>query len=285
MSELISIAPPHFQLTAQVRLKAFLFQVCPLRGGYLVKWYDEEKHPGCNTTIEPVKLENECTNMEGLRFFSFNKHACSIPDPRLERPHYCFASWTHKHYTFMLMWQRHGDFELPCIRFETASRKSDQLEAYVFMDGVCDSTSSVSASTSYRKLELERLIVPDMCSNENSLCTDHLEMPSCTSESAAICRSYCKVCQSPLPWTNLTFPGNLQGKWQEITFEKKYGLVEFKHGLLSYPSRDGEYTLTSKAVCRRGGAMGPKASEYSLLSTYQNGCSPRVTSAIIAYRR
>ncbi len=235
--------------------------------------------------LAPLKLENECNQMEGIRFYSFDKERCPLPDSRLERPHYCFATWTHRQYTFMLLWQRNHDFDMPCMRVETSSRNAEQTSAYIFMDGICDSSPTISESTSYRKLELERLPVPDMCSNENTLCTDDAAMPSCTSDSAAICRSYCKVCQTPLPWTNEVFPRHLQGKWQQITFEKKYDVIEFKDGRMTYPGRGCSFTLTSSDQCKRGGAMASKAREYSLLSTYNNGCSPRVTSAIIASRR
>ena len=262
----------------------FLFlQLCPLHGGYLVNWFDEDKKPGCNNTIEPLKFENECTYMEGIRFHSRSK-TCRLPDSRLEHPHYCFASWIEGQYTYMLLWQRNDDFDMPCVRIDSSSGGS-KISAYIFLDGVCDSTNTITRSTSYRKLELEKYVVPDMCSNENSLCTDHRAMPSCTSETASVCRSYCKVCQTPLPWANETFPKTLQGRWQKIDFDKRYDIVEFKEGLMTYPSRGGVYVLTSKAKCKRGGAMASEDSEYTLLSTYDNGCSPRVTSAIIASRR
>ena len=177
------------------------------------------------------------------------------------------------------------DFDMPCIRLDTSTSGGSRINAYIFMDGVCDRSSTITRSTYYRRLELEKHVVPDMCSNENSLCTDHRAVPSCTSESASICRSYCKVCQTPLPWVNETFPRALQGKWQQISLGRKYDIVEFKQGLMTYPSKGGVYVLTSKAECRRGGALAPHPTEFSLLSTYDNGCSPRVTRAIIASRR
>ena len=259
-------------------------QICPLDGGYIVKWYDENNKPGCNATTAPIKMENECTHMEGIRFHTFSK-TCSLPDPILEKPHYCFASWKEKDYIFMLLWQRSDDFDMPCIRLDISSSRGSRINAYIFLDGVCDRSTTITRSTYYRRLELEKHVVPDMCSNENSLCTDHRAVPSCTSESASICRSYCKVCQTPLPWVNETFPRALQGKWQQISLGRKYDIVEFKQGLMTYPLKGGVYVLTSKAECGRGGALAPHPMEFSLLSTYDNGCSPRVTSAIIASRR
>ncbi len=55
-----------------------LFQVCPLQGGYLVEWFDEDGKASCNATIEPLKFENECSVMEGIRFHSV-KQKCPIP--------------------------------------------------------------------------------------------------------------------------------------------------------------------------------------------------------------
>ena len=153
---------------------------------------------------------------------------------------------------------------------------------------MCDTThgSAPIKSTSYRRLELERYPVPDLCSNGNVLCTDHKTMSSCTSETASVCRNFCKVCQQPVPWLNETFPHNIHGKWHRIGFSlSDQDIVEINGGILTYPSRGESYRVTSKAGCKRGPVMATNAREYSLLSTYNNGCSPRVTSGIIAARR
>ena len=57
-----------------------------------------------------------------------------VSDARLSKPHYCFASWTHQDYTFMLLWQQNDDFDMPCIRFPSSA--GDKLTAYIFMDGL-----------------------------------------------------------------------------------------------------------------------------------------------------
>ncbi len=258
------------------------YQQCPLEGGYVVDWYNNSGHLQCQNVIPPLKFENECIIGEGMLFHPTIKNELDCKRP-YSRKHYeiaakmrCFAYWTEGPYTFMVLLDKHGlGHENPCARFRT--QHEDIFELDYFIDGLCLSTDidPHSKSDKYIKLKLTKSPAVGLCSDDTEACS-LLNCDDAEFYEVEGCRHSCGLCIDNNPYksyTKVAFPDQFQGKWLRQVFYRDDETWQFSGSTLIIPSY-GEFVNLGSTQCEEDGFY----STYSLVATFDNGCSPRAVT-------
>ena len=262
---------------------------CPLSGGYVVRqWYNENGDEGCEEdSIPPLKIENACEEGEGLYFLGGSK-TCLSPHEKIliGRQYQCIASWTFDKYTFMMIEQSQPNGLLPCLRFTTGH--GQRFTMHVFLDGVCDSSDSISHSRVYRQMVLAMFPAIGICSDDTPACAVK-DTSKCGHLMAKSCRQSCRSCASDASWLELTFPEQFHGVWLKDSDHLGRENVTIDKLHITIPSLGTYRTMGETDCSRRKPVRAPygltsEAKEYSLVQTFMNGCSHRMSVLQIVNR-
>ena len=264
------------------------YHPCPLEGGYIIsQWYNESGKGKCRRDhLAPIsiKLENECESGEGLSIIGGHINCPTVYEGH---PLFCLASWKDDHYTYMIIHREHMDFTLPCIRYPTDH--GNRFTAFLFIDGVCDSTDDIQHSRKYRRLELDRHVTSggDICHDDGDACEEFLPpLTGCEGSWASFCRYTCRLCRFKRPWTNVTIPTVYQGHWFKDTYSQGHEILHIDEHFIRIPSL-GSYRIFGESRCVDRGqtrGMGHRVREFVFIQVFHNGCSPRMTFVQVTRR-
>ena len=263
------------------------YKACPLEGGYVLsEWYEGQKSM-CRLSPEApvsVKLENECERGDGLAIMG-GSSVC--PPVYSGSPLYCLGDWSDGEFTYMVLFRELIDFDILCMRYPTNHK--GQFTAYLFMDGVCDSTKNITSSRRYRRMVLDHHIDPttDPCSNDSPVCNEFIP-PSdgCDRTWTTFCRDTCHTCPWRRPWRNVTIPEPFRGVYYKDTIYQGAETVTINENFLDIPSL-GKYELFGRSTCssvKHSHGLGDNFEEFVFIQAFDNGCSPRLVIAQLATR-
>jgi len=265
---------------------------CPLKGGYVTSWFDSstQSHQ-CKDALPPMKVESECELGEGFRFVlpvGEGKPNCMFPSdsqgPVGER-YRCLANWIEGVHTYMILVHRDNDFFIPCAVYRTNG--GNRFDLTFFKDGVCSPHQNIEEhSDSYLKMTLNKHVVSDECKDMASQCA-RVECNSVELTQIAACRHTCNLCRQG-KLSRQPFPEQFQGSWQKVVAGGDVETWRIDRDRLVLEGMGYQYENIGETSCLSdaGGdpGLGESAIEYTLLSFYDNGCSPRQTSLVVANR-
>ena len=260
---------------------------CPLEGGYVLDWrHPHTGDPLCEDDVPPLKLESECERGEGIRFHvAHSRDNCQGRDYEvINAPYTCLASWTHKGDLYTVLVRPHDDLRyLLCLR--VPEQRPEKFQGYLFLDSVCDSTDDFSHTTDYRLLTFRRHPVAGLCDDETPAC-DKFEDEDCDFPEAEVCRRACTVCEpGDIGQTGVEFPESFRGEWLKHTTRLGEEVIRIQERSFSIPSMSTYHILAECTDQRRiSSAHRGNSYEYIMLSTYTNGCSPRMNTLLVAER-
>ena len=265
------------------RNDALEYEPCPAVGGYIIRqWYNETGTPLFDfTKVIPMKLENECATGAGIKLIEVGSRK---PWPTLPMEYFCMASWEDENFLYMVLWFTGINYYVPCFRLPLS--RGNRFHAHFFLDGACDTgTNSIEQSVSYGSWLMEHKPSPGMCTDDAPMC--RTPVVNCSRESH-LCRESCRACpedeEYQRHWENVQFPERFQGTWQKHSFDLDTEVVIVNENTLEIPSL-GSFTNVGLSQCtktsyRRTG-LPYNAEEFSLLTFFENGCSPHGTSIIM----
>ncbi len=199
--------------------------VCPLIGGFILEWYNVAKQDfECQNQLPPFKYENECITGDGILFHPSEVSINECPRPvspngyEVKEKYLCFAHWEDSAYYYMLLKSTYEMEHLyqtklvPCLRVPKI--KMDIFEGYFFVDGVCDSTSTLSNSHDHIQMRFSKHNMEDECSDGSPVCPHLIHSEKCHVHAHRFtCRQTCGWCKQGKGYPGETFREEFQGKW------------------------------------------------------------------------
>ena len=265
------------------RNAALEYEPCPAVGGYIIRqWFNETGAPLCDfTKMIPMKLENECSTGEGIKLVEIG---CRAPW-NFPKEYFCLTSWQDDNFLYMVLWFTGINYFVPCLRFPL--HRDRRFNAHFFLDGACDTgVESIEHSISYARWMMEHTPSTGMCTDDSQMCHS-APLVNC-SQVSHLCRESCRACPTvshfDKHWENLPFPEGFQGTWLKHSFDLGTEVVMVEDNSLHIPSlgsfTNGGVSQCTRTVNRRYG-LPYNAEEFSLLTFFDNGCSPHGTSIVI----
>lgn len=264
------------------------YKSCPLDGGYLLEWKDPQTGTHmCEKKIPPLKIENDCTKGQGLRFHAAQKEInCKGRDAQILNIQFmCLGHWNEAGHTYMLIGQPNEEWnQIYCIRLPQDHK--DKFSGHIFLDATCDSTADITKSRDYRQISLQKQVVKKLCADETPACIQY-NGEDCDLSHAATCRKACRVCESDedIGEPGVHFASHLHGAWLKHTNRLGREMVTITDRTFDIPSMS-KYRILGDSACRRKIDKSPrgKSNEYIMVTLYKNGCSPQMVSMIITNR-
>ncbi len=293
----------HTDIWDENRMESWKYQICPLKGGFIVEWTNASGSSICMNAISPLKLENECSIGEGLilkQFYQYDK-GCHWPlDDRINIPFMCYAFWNEGSYTFMIFVKRYGAHISGLIRYmriPTNYENEVVNTAYIIKDGICDVTDDVTESKSFVKLTLTRHVVHGMCADETPACDKRSTLDCSTHNVAMSCRNKCGLCAINGDYRTQPFPAEYDGKWIKSMNPIADEIFEItKDGHIKIPFI-GNFVNLGLSQCKgvydlATVELGSGITKYTLLGIFDNGCSVRTvildlqtrSSSVMSYK-
>jgi len=261
------------------------YNACPLEGGYIVQWITPSTGESmCQKDVPPLKLESECAQGLGMTFHvQHSQDNCQGADTELiNSPYNCLANWEHNGFLFSILVRPEDSMRnIMCLR--VPAERGDKFIGHLFLDAVCDSTQDLSHTANYRELIFRHYPVINLCEDETPECSKYAGT-ECDFAEAEVCRKSCRVCSpEDVGVPDVKFPWPFRGDWLKHTDRLGKEFVTIQERSLIVPSM-GRYEILSECSTQRQISPSMKAAsyEYIVLRTYDNGCSPRVTTLNLA---
>lgn len=274
--------------------------VCPLKGGYLLEWYNSTKRRfECKDALPPFKYENDCITGEGVLFVSSEKMDGKCPRPvspngyKLREKYTCFANWEDDQYQYMLFnskAQTAEEFQRfiakPCMRIPRKHGRN--FEVYFFADGVCDSSEQPTNSKDYIRMKFRQHVLMDECSDDSPVCagSNYNTDKKCGLKISLTCRDSCGSCRDGVGYPRINFRDSFQGKWLRQVDRVTDDVIEISGSALNFPSMGKFFNMGSTQPPCMVGFTSENTIEYMLMLNVSetHGCGLHAVSISLVNR-